>query len=211
MTRITGRPVTLGLPETSANHRRPHLHLLPLELRDGGPARAAGFPAARALAVHLVTASARDQLTALDTLAHAAEAVQASHGLLADLTPPTVALWSALGIPPRPSWHLLVPVMPPPAPVAAPATAPLRTALGSIMRWRGRVLNRAGLPLTATISARGLRQPVRTASDGSFVLVVPADAPPERLSVRCAVGTFDLVPGSDPDDLTLVIPFPVET
>ncbi len=214
LTRLTGRAVVLGLPTSEVAARRPQLHLLPFELRDGGPARAAGLPPVQALAVHLVTATARDALTAVEVLSDAANVVQREAGLLTDLTPPTATTWQALGARPRPAWLLLVPCQqaptPPPAP---PATAPLRTALGGLRRWRGQVVSRSGLPLPATISAPGMRQPLRTAADGTFTVVLAAADVPERWSVRCAAGQFDLaaVTDGDGDHIRLVIPHPAET
>lgn len=208
---ITGKPVEVGLPPTAKGRSTLYLH--PLELREAGPARAAGWQPVDALAAHLVTATAPDGLQALGLLSLAALAAQEDRRVLCDLVPPPTALWQALGVTPRPSWTLLVPLIKPREPaVAPPVAAPLSIGMSGLVPINGQVLGGGGRPQAGIrLSAPGLGKPAVTDPEGRFRLLVPADARPTHLTAVTLRGEVRLAlrPGDLPQ--TLVIPPPPET
>lgn len=208
---IAGKRVEVGLPPTSSG--RSSLYLHPLELREAGPARAAGWQPVDALAAHLVTATAQDGLQALGLLSLVALAAQEDRRVLCDLVPPSTALWQALGVPPRPSWTLLVPLIKPRESAAAPpVTAPLAVGLSGLVPITGQVVGGGGRPQAGVrLTAPGLGAPAVTDLQGRFRLLVPADARPTHLTAVTRRGEvrLDLQAGDRPQ--TLVIPPPPET
>ncbi len=208
---IAGQPVRLGLPSTHTG--RLSLYLYPLEIRDAGPARAAGWNLVDAIAAHLVTATARDGLVALSLLSMSAIAAQSDRRVFCDLVPPPAALWQALGVVPRPSWTLLIPIIKPRAPVEAPpVTTPLNISLSGLVPITGQVIASGGQPMSGIrLNAPGLAAPAVTDSQGRFRLLVPAEARPTHLTAVLRRG--DVLVALRPGDLPqiLVIPPPPET
>jgi hypothetical protein len=166
-----------------------------------------------ALAAHLVTATARDGLQALGLLSQAALAAQEDRRVLCDLVPPPTALWRALGVVPRPSWTLLVPLIKPRKAVAPPpVTEPLAVGMSGLVPIMGQVVGAGGRPQAGVrLTAPGLGAPAVTDPQGRFRLLVPAEARPTYLTAITRRGEvrLDLRPG----DLSqiLVIPPPPET
>lgn len=208
---IASEPVHLGLPAKPVG--QPGLHLQPLELREAGPARAAGWQPVDALAAHLVTATGKDALQSLSILSQAALAAQEDGRVLCDLIPPSAVMWQALGVMPRPSWTLLVPLVKPRTTIhGPPVTTPLSLGFSNLVPIVGQVVTAGGRPLAGIrLSAAGLAAPARTDAQGRFRIHVPADARPTHLTAALRSGTtsLPLSPGDQPQ--TLVIPPPPET
>lgn len=208
---IAGKPVHLGIPPKPQG--RLALHLYPLELRDAGPARAAGWHPVDAIAAYLITATARDGLVALGLLSMSAIAAHDDRRVLCELVPPPVALWQALGVIPRPAWTLLIPIIKPRTSAAAPAVMkPLSIGLSGLVPITGQVLAAGGQPLSGVrLSAPGLAAPAVTDRQGRFRLLVPAEARPTHLTAVLRRG--EVMVALNPGDLpqTLVIPPPPET
>lgn len=208
---IAGETVHLGLPAEPAG--QPGLHLQPLELREAGPARAAGWQPVDALAAHLVTATGKDALQTLSILSEAALAAHEDRRVLCDLIPPPATLWQALGVVPRPSWTLLVPLVKPRAAIhGPPVTTPLSLGFSNLVPIVGQVVTAGGRPLAGIrLSAPGLAAPARTDAAGRFRIHVPADARPTHLTaaLRSGATSLPLSPGDQPQ--ILVIPSPPET
>ena len=178
-------PVSLSVPERDSVDRLVGLYLLELY--------------ASAAAPHVAPASAPG--VALLPRHHGGDSPERAHHLLGelvfaameepgfevDLTPVPVALWTALGVPPRPAFRLRVPLeRERPLPAIPRVRVPLitRTVPGTVLL--GRVVGPGDIPIPdAQVELPSMGLNARTDAKGRFrIASVPADMPLGRLEVR---------------------------
>jgi hypothetical protein len=178
---LTGSTVTLSAPDGGATGSGISLYLIQIANRPparGGPKR----PPLRLSLSYLVTTWADDPEDAHRMLGELAFAAMDHADYEVELTPVPLAVWSALGAAPRPSFVLRVeiarerPTIAPPIVRASPVLQ--SSAAVSI---HGIVAGPGGVPIMgARVECPALGLATRTDAKGRFRFsAVPADPPPE--------------------------------
>jgi hypothetical protein len=185
--RVLGEvPVSLEVPERRLLENGVSLYLL--ELGSAPPPRTERRPPLRLSACYLVTAGADSAERAHRLLGELAFAAMEEQDLEVDLSPVPLALWTGLGLPPRPSFKLRVPVLRErPVPVVPRVRAPLAVHAAPISdSLVGVVVGPGDVPIPgALVELPSLRLSTRTDARGGFRFPsVPPAASLGRLEVR---------------------------
>src|SRR4051794_36612495 len=135
---------------------------------------------------YLVTAVAADPAAANRTLVELAFAAMDHEDLEPEFAPLDARLWMALGVPPRPSFILRVPVRKErEQPRVTPVTEPLVVQSSAVRPYSGLVLGPGEIPISgAYVELPSLRLTATTDARGRFrFAAVPADPPVKQLRV----------------------------
>ncbi|WP_309893001.1 carboxypeptidase regulatory-like domain-containing protein [Archangium sp.] len=182
---LGGAPVSLAVPDRETVDRGVGLYLL--ELGPAPPPRTARRPPLRVSLCYLVTAGAESPERAHHVLGELVFAAMEEPDFEVDLSPVPVAMWTALGVLPRPSFRLRVPLeRERPMPVVPRVKVPLITRTVPSTALLGRVVGPGDLPITdAVVELPSMGLSARTDTWGRFRFAsVPADTPLGRLEVR---------------------------
>ncbi len=182
---IGDAPVSLTVPERESVDRGVGLYLL--ELSPAPPPRTARRPPLRVSLCYLVTTGGDSPERAHHVLGELVFAAMEEPGFEVDLAPVPVALWSALGVPPRPAFRLRVPLereRPMPAVPRVKEPLVIRTVPAEVLL--GRVVGPGDIPIPdALVELPSMGLSARTDAKGRFRFAsVPTDTPLGRLEVR---------------------------
>lgn len=179
-----GVGVSLAAPTDDGNGSRVDLYLMDLlNRRTTGNGRP---PPHRVLLRYLVTVHAEDDTAAHDLLATLLFSALEIPDFEVEMETPPLALWTALGVRPRPAFVLRLPV----TKVRSrrevqPVTRPLRVKQTSPTDLLGRVLGPGDVPIAAAhLELPGLARHTTTDSRGWFRFrTIPLDPPPRTLHI----------------------------
>lgn len=204
--RVLGEvPVSLDVPDRRLLENGVSLYLL--ELGASPPPRTERRPPLQLSACYLVTAGADSPERAHRLLGELAFSAMDEQDLEVDLTPVPLAVWTGLGLPPRPSFKLRVPVRRErPVPVVPRVRVPLAVHATPIAdALAGVVVGPGDVPIPgALVELPSLRLTTRTDAKGAFRFPsVPPAASLGRLEVRAkgevlALGAEALATGGGP-------------
>ena len=178
-------PVSLAVPDRDNVDRCVGLYLL--ELGQPPPARTAQRPALRVSLCYLVTTGAESPERAHHLLGELVFAALTEPDFEVDLSPVPVALWAALGVPPRPAFRLRVPLARERSQQDVPGVkVPLLAQAMPAAVLVGRVVGPGDIPIPgALVELPAMGLSARTDLKGCFRFAsVPAGTPLGRLEVR---------------------------
>lgn len=178
-------PVSLAVPDREGVDRGVGLYLL--ELGPAPPPRTARRPPLRVSLCYLITAGGDSPERAHHVLGQLVFSAMEEPDFEVDLAPVPVALWSALGVPPRPAFRLRVPLeRERPVPTVPRVKMPLVIRAVPSAALVGRVVGPGDFPIPdALVELPSMGLSARTDARGRFRFAsVPADTPLGRLEVR---------------------------
>jgi hypothetical protein len=178
-------PVSLDVPDRESVDRGVGLYLL--ELGPAPPPRTGRRPPLRVSLCYLVTTGGDSPERAHHLLGELVFAAMEEPEFEVDLAPVPVALWTALGVAPRPSFRLRVPLeRERPVPAVPRVKMPLVVRAMPSMALVGRVVGPGDIPIPgALVELPSMGLSARTDAKGLFRFAsVPADTPLGRLEVR---------------------------
>lgn len=181
---VPGTEVRLEPPGGTAGREGVGLFLL--DLLDDHPAMGQGRAPLQLALRYLVTVVDADAAAANRTLVQLAFAAMDHDEVEAELGPLEPELWTALGVPPRPSFRLRVPVRKErELALAPPVTEPLVVQSSAVRPYNGIVIGPGEVPVAnAFVELPALRLSATTDSRGRFRFAgVPADPPVKQLRV----------------------------
>jgi len=162
---------------------------------------------------YLITTWDDDHLAAHRILGQLVFAAMAEDSLEVEREPLGAALWTALGIPPRPAFVVRVPLRVERPDRAAPRVRePLHVEIGPAGRLTGIVMGPRDTPImNARVEAVGLDAITVTDAAGRFQLpTLPSNGPPLRVRVAAhGVQTEVVRDASDTDDGVMTIRLPI--
>lgn len=182
------------------------------EILESPPPRTTSRPPLQVNLRYLITSWSPDPEEAHRRLGQLLFAAMDNREFQVDLTPVSPAVWAGFGIPPRPSFGLLVPFRQTRhQPLAKPVLQPLVVQQSPVRPLRGRVLGPGEIPLMgARVELPGIGKYTRTDARGFFSFAqVPTDPAPAQIEVKARGRQMrvDLSPAWSDEERPLLIRF----
>jgi hypothetical protein len=188
-------PVTVSLDPPGTVQADSGVHLYLIELVDSPPPRNTKRAPLQLSLRYLVTTWADSPEEAHRLLGDLVLAAMGDAHLKVELEPLSATSWTALGIPPRPSFMLRVPIRQErPQPEVKPVLQPLKVKADPITRFSGILLGPNETPLIgATVELKYLQRSTRTDTKGRFTFpTIPVKCLTEPVRVRAKGQEFEV-------------------